>query len=1287
MSESNHNQGQSASGVPPKQYPRNHKERPPDGTYIGFSWVARTEHNFNGKKVNIGANVCPEYYERSGWRVTGIHDIDENSTVFHLTHEIQIRDVTASTETSTVFTKVITEVEVSGSRCEHAPPRQADYATPWTELRPQRNTRRPTLSIGNVPNSPYPFGGGGLVPIPETPASNIKMSSPAPALAAPPAFAGALAAPATNVMGSNQVGNLLARNSNRNGPDHYNISTPLQERSNATLNSDDWEKVTSADRRAAAQTQGVFPNRIFEEQTGASSSSVNTLADGQNAVWNVLHDPDLISKLSRMTKPEFQSLPPGVQAMCLRIMEEQETAQMRAEAFGGGDEADDDIDPADQVAGASGTEQTHHGSPGWKSAAAGRQQQPQGPDRINNYDANFLRQFQKGFTPDGEQPPISIPNAAALNGNAHQQVIDGSHGKNVNYSLYNPGAESFAGNGLGVPYAHEDPNDPVVHNRIMNEQTQQHMLRLMNVMASAQQAGQAAKATAPKCELKNYAKKPSELAKQLDVYLALVYEYIAESCSPVLAHYLEEVTNDKFREIADMEERNWTRLNPFFELNDSMINSVPHGTVATIRSNITTKGDHAALAESVSWVTRYTKHCLGGVAKHYQHPWTKLLTYLIQVRLSYDVVVMDQSQIIKMIKAPRLTAKGLVSELISWDENLLALLQADAAEAMVAAREGAKYIKKKLLEFVFRNDIENFNHVTTAASKHKLKLRSATYQDYINFVEEVRTKCAPESGYCGVAGSSEEVERCAFHIVGRCTKDENCKFDLSHLGSSPLPPPPVVKQAADKSGSRIPNWYAPKFKAQQNQRKAERFTAAQADFNLDSIDFDQRALSKTYANQVDFRELAQDPKFTAAMGDHDPADPEPEFSDAGSEFNNEQSRTNKEENVIATRPDAAGATPVVSVKVSDVFSLLEDEENFLAGTDAYVSCVECNDKVHVGDAGDIVFYVNSSNQILAKKKVLECAQFLGSGFCFREHFNKEGCPFAHPAGKRGHFKDQMCNPKTCKLRKSCPKNHSGQPRLNPEVVVDGVKVCQALLNEAQQNAIADYQSILDANQYDGIVEVKASDYELIFDPAWLLDGGANGVVLDWRDPRVLERSDRPCTLATSDATSGVQVLGVAAMPFVYRRDGALTHRRSNPPGHNKWTRCSVVLVNKGKPDSTPYATAIIPANWVQHLCDVNAHHATFVRRDNDALQPEPTGSPMAHHGLTEVLMKWKRRLPFIHPTEVLSYSPKVFQDGPLPWQKGWQPPPLSKNVDSDLQLQLFQQLFQIGAQVAQVEQL
>jgi len=178
-------------------------------------------------------------------------------------------------------------------------------------------------------------------------------------------------------------------------------------------------------------------------------------------------------------------------------------------------------------------------------------------------------------------------------------------------------------------------------------------------------------------------------------------------------------------------------------------------------------------------------------------------------------------------------------------------------------------------------------------------------------------------------------------------------------------------------------------------------------------------------------------------------------------------------------------------------------------------------------------------------------------------------------------------------------------------------------------------------------EVKASKMKASISLARLsidkphLDSGANFPCCGLNDLRMVYVSDdQTVELQIADGTSERQRLGVCAISFVLREDGAPVHSRSSPPDSKRWVRVPCVVPSGNN------AGYILPLEYLAGVT-ICRGHMTYERNHQDAVLNANGDRDVNIH-----LSFASDKLTYLSAAEVLSV-PK--ETKALPWMTDWTP--------------------------------
>ena len=806
-------------------------------------------------------------------------------------------------------------------------------------------------------------------------------------------------------------------------------------------------------------------------------------------------------------------------------------------------------------------------------------------------------------------------------------------------------------------------NGNAVDHELITRQMASALIKL-----ASQQSQQSNKVTAPKCELHNYRSKTVQLPSMLQAYLTALWKYVGLSTGQMeLAVHLMSHTQTEFLRLVYMSVVDWSAESPTPKIPDAL-NRTSHQGAEVIVQNIVKSGsgDSESHAGAIEWISLFSTDNFSMEEAMSQSPWTELVAYVIKLKLKYDNIVLRQDELQKVILKPPLAHRTIVEDLNNWNQNLVMLSKHDPNAARFCTKTGVPYIHQRLLE-LFRSDKHREIQLVQAADDYGIKLLNCDHASFVKYILDVRAKMAPtlleqrdaasRSNFNGAsAGASSGNEnrfasRCVKNIFGLCS-DRTCKF--SHGRDAPFPPRfmDMAKGiVSSNSGLEIKPWMLKK----NAESKGKRVNMAQlcdlpessdvsvpANFQVFKGDFDQNAWDSESEHEFD------DACSHDAYGD-DNCD-EPQF-------------------------DVAICNPAsTDVQVEGIpFACIDD------GTDLGDVCINTDIVLNNG-----VFVSCKALTPSPEQKEKECAAFHGMGFCPYEMMYGK-CDFVHHPDKRKHYLNVYCDPKKCRFRAACPKNHSKEQRRDIDVTFTAK---QANFNFQLQSDIAagwDMTAMIAAMKNkdgptSGLIHVKAMFAVAQLDGSSLVDTGANGNVLDARDPRVLRISDDTVPLHTSDGSAGFQRVGTVLVPF-HDRGARTTHSRDAPPPRQQWVRACAILVNVDKP-AAEFSVAILPATWIAHFAEPGPSNFEFLRKEGDKLQPDVSKSRVfADLGPADIAMFWHNRLPYLAAAEVVSFCGSDRSLHPLPWTPQWKPPEFTKEVNRDEHDRLFDDLFRSGLEV------
>ena len=805
------------------------------------------------------------------------------------------------------------------------------------------------------------------------------------------------------------------------------------------------------------------------------------------------------------------------------------------------------------------------------------------------------------------------------------------------------------------------------------------------IKLAAQHSQQNGKVSAPKCELLSYKNKPAQLPSMMNAYLIALWKYVGLATGNMeLAVHLLRVTHNEFKRLVYLPMVDWASESPIMDVPEHL-NRTAHQSAEVIVQNIIKggTGDSKCQALAAGWITQYATDNMTMEEALCQSPWTDLGAYVIHLKLEYDNIVLRQDDLQKAIQKPSLNVRTITEDLSTWNQALVLLTKHDPTAAHFCTRTGVPYIHERLLE-LYRSDTMRSMQLVQAAQDFGIKMLNCDHKQYVKYVLDVRAKVAPTllekrdnpakygtgTGAPGTSGASARgparngASRCIKEVFGMCN-DVNCRF--SHDRNADFPP-----RFLDMAKAIIVNnphlEIKPWMRKKDSESKAKRANVARAN---------QALIQSQDTKHVVPNDNFGMPAAHVFKGDFDQdawlSDDDDLFSDAQSQDVPFQVAQSPVTVAVADAPvrDSVTDTDLVFCPVASI-----DD-----GTDIGDVCINQEIVLHNG------FFVSCKALTpTPEQKEKECAAYHGMGFCPFEMMYKK-CEFKHYENKRKMYLNVYCDPKKCRFRAACPKNHSKDPRA--DIVVDWKPTAnRAHMNLHLQSDIAagwDMSAMVATmKNKDGpwadLVHVKVMFSVSQLDGSSLADTGANGQVLDARDPRVLRVSDDTIPLHTSDGSAGFQRIGTARVPFHNRKSGK-THSRDAPPLLETWTRAPAIIVNVDNP-TKEFSAAILPAAWIGHFTMPGATNFEFRRHAKDQLQPHVSQtSAFASLDTQDVAMYWHNRLPYLAPAEVISYDGGDTDLHPLPWTALWTPPKLSKDIDRSEHDCLFNELFRCGPEV------
>ena len=854
--------------------------------------------------------------------------------------------------------------------------------------------------------------------------------------------------------------------------------------------------------------------------------------------------------------------------------------------------------------------------------------------------ANIKKEEERRFAP-----------ADTIVGLHHRALQSGAEG---GYKSAFPAIEdlkkNYTAEPRNLPYMPSEASSLTVEgvleeSRRANEKLLHTMASCVATMAGAQQQNVAAKVPAPKCDLEKYEKDPQQLNTMLGHYLTQVWTYIRDATNnAMLADRLQAICHERFIDIINLQHVNWAHESPFVKIEDDDFNKTPFRVVTSICAQITKMGDGRAAAEATKWINTFTNQTLGQTGLAFENPWCQLLAYVVMLRKRYDTVIQKQEDLESLIEAPNVDIKNVEEQLLDWNANVMALSLHNPSSAKTFARRGALAIHKKLIA-LFKGDHVRSYHIVKTSDQFGVTLRNCTHDQFIQYIDTIRLLVKPDEGNApGAVSPAMETCRCMMHCFNLCTTDSTCPKGFSHARSAPLP------KDADGHAKRI-----------MDRKKIKTMPK----WLRDRIDRESRTAKFSDVLDDDYDQRTFDPnaEFMDAIEDSDPM--EVKQAEVDQEYvQGVQDGTIDPAEAPAACVAAAQDNQDKSVPIFSVAANMTDALQ--------------NESWELDVNGFMSAYVARTPLVKERK----CSWWRGVGWC--PHQAAYGnCEYDHPADECGTFVDVYCDPAKCRLRAACPKNHTKNPRklLKGKAFAGLTEITiEELASEAQLNAEVDYDLIL-AHCPEELCHVNAMFSCAEFDGAMLNDGGANVTVLDHRDPRRLHTSARPINLSTSSGVMDAQFWGVGFIPFYDRRDEP-THKRSDIPAREKWTRVRVVVVNVKKQHTAANATPILPHNYGNHFCTLKPGSNQFERHEIDLLQPEvePTLiKEFKNYNDRDVAMEWRRQLPYICSGEVFSFSTsKCPELLPLPWDPKWQPKKFNMTINNSIQKRVFNSVFGTG---------